>query len=139
MRGRHLVTGLPSEVQLHTEEVREALRPPLQAILLAIIETLEETPPELAADIARHGIVLAGGGTLLRGLADLITTETQISTTLVESALTCVATGSGLALEHFDRLAGSASGRRGRTGRSLATLARASAQLHGPAQVAQDD
>ncbi len=118
VRGRHLVTGLPTEVQLRTEEVREALRQPLRAILLAIMQTLEETPPELASDIAKHGIVLAGGGTLLRGLADLVKDETEISTTVVESALTCVATGSGLALEHFDRLTGSATGKRGRASRS---------------------
>jgi rod shape-determining protein MreB len=114
VRGRHLLTGLPSEVQLRSEEVHEALRAPLQQILSAVTETLEQTPPELASDIARHGILLAGGGTLLRGLADLVQAETEIATHVIESALTCVAVGSGVALEHYDRLTGSAVGRRGR-------------------------
>ena len=70
VRGRHLLTGLPTAIQLHSEEVREAINPPLQEILRAIRDMLEETPPELASDIARDGILLAGGGTLdprLRG------------------------------------------------------------------------
>ena len=118
VRGRHVITGLPSEVQLHSEEVRQALRAPLRDILLAITQTLEQTPPELASDIARHGILLAGGGTLLRGLADLVETETGICTTVVESALTCVAIGSGLALEHYDQLNGTTTARRARAGRA---------------------
>ena len=121
VRGRHVITGLPSEVELHSEEVRDALRAPLREILLAIHETLEQTPPELASDIARDGILLAGGGTLLRGLASLIETETQISTTVAADALTCVAVGSGLALEHYDRLAGGGAGRRARRSRSPTT------------------
>ncbi len=121
VRGRHILTGLPSEVVLHSEEVREALRGPLREILAAITETLEQTPPELASDIDRHGILLAGGGTLLRGLAELVEAETEITTTVIDSALTCVAVGSGLALEHYDRLAGTATGRRGRGSRSTTT------------------
>jgi rod shape-determining protein MreB len=121
VRGRHLLTGLPSELQLHSEEVREALHGPLNQILGAISETLEQTPPELASDIARHGILLAGGGTLLRGLAGLVQTETQIATTVIDTALTCVAVGSGLALEHYDELAGRAVGRRGRASRRTTT------------------
>ncbi len=107
VRGRHLITGLPHEVQLHSEEVREALRAPLREILQAITDTLEQTPPELGSDIAQHGILLAGGGTLLRGLADLLESETEIATTVIDSALTCVAVGSGLALEHYDHLTAS--------------------------------
>jgi len=114
VRGRHLITGLPTEVQLHSEEVREALAPSLQAIVLAITETLEQTPPELCSDIARQGILLAGGGTLLRGLDELIEAETGMPTSVTESPLTCVAVGSGQALEHYDQLNGSAAGRRGR-------------------------
>jgi rod shape-determining protein MreB len=121
VRGRHVITGLPSEVELHSEEVRDALRGPLREILLAIHETLEQTPPELASDIARDGILLAGGGTLLRGLASLIETETEIATTVARDALTCVAVGSGLALEHYDRLAGGVAGRRARRSRSPTT------------------
>ncbi len=118
VRGRHLVTGLPSEVQLNSAEVREAIRAPIQEILLAIKETLEETPPELAGDISQEGILLAGGGTLLRGLAGLVEAETGMPTTVCESPLTCVVIGSGQALEHYDQLAGSATGRRGRAGGS---------------------
>jgi rod shape-determining protein MreB len=118
VRGRHLVTGLPCEVQLHSEEVRDAIRAPLREIMLAITETLEITPPELAGDIAREGIVLAGGGTLLRGLEGLVEEETGMPTHVTESPLTCVAVGSGQALEHYDQLAGSATGRRGRAFRS---------------------
>ena len=114
VRGRHLITGLPTEVQLHSEEVREAIAPSLRAIVRAITETLEQTPPELCSDIARQGILLAGGGTLLRGLDKLIDTETGMPTNVTESPLTCVAVGSGRALEHYDQLAGSATGRRGR-------------------------
>ncbi|HEU0318407.1 MAG TPA: rod shape-determining protein [Solirubrobacteraceae bacterium] len=118
VRGRHLVTGLPSEVQLNSAEVREAIRAPIQEILLAIKETLEETPPELAGDISQEGILLAGGGTLLRGLAGLVEAETGMPTTVCESPLTCVVIGSGQALEHYDQLTGSATGRRGRAGGS---------------------
>ncbi|MEA2274767.1 MAG: rod shape-determining protein MreB [Solirubrobacteraceae bacterium] len=114
VRGRHLITGLPTEIQLHSAEVREAIAPSLRAIVLAITETLEQTPPELCSDIAREGILLAGGGTLLRGLAELVEAQTGMPTYLTESPLTCVAVGSGHALEHYDQLAGSASGRRGR-------------------------
>jgi rod shape-determining protein MreB len=114
VRGRHLLTGLPSEVQLAAAEVREAISPPLQEILAAIKETLEETPPELAGDISQEGILLAGGGTLLRGLAGLVEAETGMPTTVTESPLTCVVLGSGQALEHYDQLVGSATGRRGR-------------------------
>jgi rod shape-determining protein MreB len=114
VRGRHLGTGLPTEVQLHSEEVREALGAPLREILLAITETLEETPPELAGDISREGILLAGGCTLMRGLAGLVEAETQMPAIVTESPLTCVVLGSGQALEHYDALGGSATGRRGR-------------------------
>jgi rod shape-determining protein MreB len=109
VRGRHLVTGLPTAVVLRSEEVRDAIRLPLSEILQAIRDTLEQTPPELASDIARDGILLAGGGTLIRGFAELVAEETGMPVHLAESPLTCVAFGSGQALDHFDRL--SASGR----------------------------
>ncbi len=104
VRGRHLITGLPTAIQLRTEEVREAIRLPLQEILRAIRDTLEQTPPELASDIAREGILLAGGGTLVRGFSDLVALETGMPVYLAESPLTCVAVGSGEALAHFDEL-----------------------------------
>jgi rod shape-determining protein MreB len=104
VRGRHLITGLPTAIQLHSEEVREAIRIPVQEILQAIRDTLEETPPELASDIARDGILLAGGGTLVRGFAELVAHETGMPVFSADSPLTCVATGSGQALAHFDAL-----------------------------------
>jgi rod shape-determining protein MreB len=104
VRGRHLLTGLPTEIQLNGAEVRQAIRAPMEEILRAITETLEDTPPELAGDIAREGILLAGGGTLLRGLPELVTDRTGMAVTLAESPLTCVAIGSGQALEHFDQI-----------------------------------
>jgi rod shape-determining protein MreB len=104
VRGRHLVTGLPTRVQLRSEEVRVAISTPLQEILQAVRDTLEETPPELASDIARDGILLAGGGTLLRGLPELVAAETGMPVYRADSPLTCVAVGSGQALDHFDHL-----------------------------------
>ena len=104
VRGRHLLTGLPTAIQLSSGEVRGAIRPPLNEILQAIRDTLEETPPELASDIARDGILLAGGGTLVRGFADLVADETGMPVFSAESPLTCVAYGSGQALDHLDKL-----------------------------------
>jgi rod shape-determining protein MreB and related proteins len=112
VRGRHLITGLPTQIQLRSEEVREAIRGPLREIIDAIKDTLEQTPPELTGDIARDGILLAGGGTLLRGLPELVAAETGIPVFLARSPLTCVVSGSGQALDHFDQL--SRSGRAGR-------------------------
>jgi rod shape-determining protein MreB and related proteins len=105
VRGRHLLTGLPTGVPLSSAEVRAAIRPVLSEILQAIRDTLEETPPELAADIARDGILLAGGGTLVRGFADLVAGETGMPVRCADSPLTCVVYGSGQALAHLDKLA----------------------------------
>jgi rod shape-determining protein MreB and related proteins len=104
VRGRHLITGLPTAVPLRSEEVRDAIRSPVHEILQAIKDTLEQTPPELASDIARDGILLAGGGTLIRGLPELVAAETGMPVFRAESPLTCVAFGSGQALDHFDQL-----------------------------------
>jgi rod shape-determining protein MreB len=112
VRGRHLITGLPTAVALRSEEVRIAIKSPLQEILQAIRDTLEDTPPELASDIARDGILLAGGGTLIRGFADLVSRETGMPVFSAESPLTCVATGSGRALDHLDMLTSAGRGRR---------------------------
>ncbi|MGH2867005.1 MAG: rod shape-determining protein [Solirubrobacteraceae bacterium] len=105
VRGRHLVTGLPTAVQLRTEEIRSAIAGPLREILQAIRDTLEQTPPELSSDIARDGILLAGGGTLIRGFDELVAAETGMPVYRTESPLTCVAVGSGQALDHLDALA----------------------------------
>jgi rod shape-determining protein MreB and related proteins len=104
VRGRHLVTGLPTAVQLRSEEVRSAISGPLREILQAIRDTLEQTPPELSSDIARDGILLAGGGTLVRGFDELVALETGMPVYRAESPLTCVAVGSGQALAHLDQL-----------------------------------
>jgi rod shape-determining protein MreB and related proteins len=104
VRGRHMVTGLPTAVQLHSEEVRGAIASPLREILQAIRDTLEQTPPELSSDIARDGILLAGGGTLIRGFPELVAAETGMPVYRTESPLTCVAVGSGQALAHLDQL-----------------------------------
>jgi rod shape-determining protein MreB len=102
IRGRDMVSGLPKTVVLTSEELRVAIEEPLSQIVDAIKATLDRTPPELASDIMDRGIVLAGGGALLQGLADRIRDETQIPTHLAESPLTCVAVGSGRSLEEFD-------------------------------------
>jgi rod shape-determining protein MreB len=108
VKGRHLLTGLPTSIELRSEEVREALR----QILQAIHDTLEETPPELASDLGRDGILLVGGGTLIRGFPELVSRETGMPVARAEAPLTCVAFGSGAALDHFDELTQAA--RRGR-------------------------
>ncbi len=108
IRGRDLLSGLPRELYLGSVEVRQAIEAPLADILAAIHDTLEETPPELAADIATQGIVLAGGGALLRGFADRIHRETGMPVRIADQPLTCVASGAGQSLEELDAL-----GRRG--------------------------
>ena len=91
-------------MKLSSSEIREALADPVQQIVDAVKETLERTPPELAADIAVNGIMLAGGGVLLQGFAERLNDETGMPTRLADDPLTCVAVGSGMALEEFDAL-----------------------------------
>jgi rod shape-determining protein MreB len=105
VRGRHLVTGLPTSINVSSAEVRSAVMPAVREIIQAIRDTLEQTPPELSSDIARDGILLAGGGTLLQGFAELVGAETGMPVHSAESPLTCVAYGSGQALAHLDTLA----------------------------------
>jgi rod shape-determining protein MreB len=104
VRGRDLVSGLPREVALTSEEVRRAIASPLDDIMGAVQETLEETPPELAADITIHGILLAGGGALLRGFDDRVRAETGMPVHIADDPLTCVAIGAGLSLEELDSM-----------------------------------
>ena len=104
IKGRNLVDGLPKNITVHSEEVREALEESLQKITDAIKETLERTPPELSADIIDHGIMLTGGGALLRGLDQLINRETGIDVHVAENPLDCVAMGAGAVLDHLDIL-----------------------------------
>jgi rod shape-determining protein MreB len=104
VRGRHLVTGLPTAISLRSSEVRQAIDLPLREILQAIRDTLEQTPPELSSDIARDGILLAGGGTMVHGFDQLVAQETGMPVYRADSPLTCVAVGSGQALDHLDQL-----------------------------------
>jgi rod shape-determining protein MreB len=104
IKGRDLISGLPKTVQITQRQIREALREPIAAIIDAIKTTLEKTPPELAADIMDKGIMLAGGGALLKGLDLLINYETHMPVHIAESPLDCVALGAGKALEFFDRI-----------------------------------
>ena len=99
VRGRNLVTGLPKTVRVSSEETEEALREPTSQIVDAIHSVLEKTPPELAADIADRGIVLTGGGALLRGLEDLITAKTGINAMTADDPMTAVAIGTGRYVE----------------------------------------
>lgn len=99
VRGRNLVTGLPKTIEVSSEETEEALREPTLQIVEAIHSVLEKTPPELAADVADRGIVLTGGGALLRGLEELIEERTGINTMTAEEATTCVAIGTGKFVE----------------------------------------
>ncbi|HEY8417927.1 MAG TPA: rod shape-determining protein [Limnochordales bacterium] len=106
VRGRDTVTGLPRAVQLSAVQVYEALQEPVQAIINTIRSVLEKTPPELAADIISRGIVLTGGGALLKGMPELIRMETRLEATVADDPLTCVARGTGRLLEEIHRLPG---------------------------------
>ncbi|MEM1367244.1 MAG: rod shape-determining protein [Cyanobacteria bacterium P01_H01_bin.15] len=104
VRGLHLLSGLPRTVTIKGGEIRESMSEPLAAIVEAVKRTLEHTPPELAADIIDRGIMLAGGGALLRGLGTLLTHETGIVTHVAADPLICVVLGTGQALENFKQL-----------------------------------
>lgn len=99
VRGRDLLTGLPRTINISSREVLEALTEPISGIVDAVKMTLERTPPELAADILDKGIVLAGGGSLLKGIDRLLNEETGMPVQRAEDPLTCVARGTGIALE----------------------------------------
>ncbi len=104
MRGRNLVTGLPEEILVSDEDIRRALEKSVRQILTEIKTAVEETPPELLADIMASGIQLSGGGSLLKGLDTLIQKETRIPTKLIEDPMTAVVRGAGLVLENLDEL-----------------------------------
>jgi len=103
-RGRDLVSGLPKEITVTSEEIRVAMQRSVKSIVTAIKNTIEETPPELTADLVNRNIYLAGGGALLKGLDDLIAHETKLSVKIVDDPLTAVARGCGFVLEHLDEL-----------------------------------
>ena len=104
MRGRDLVSGLPHQVMINDEQVRQALYKSTTIIVDAVKSTIEETPPELVADIMERGIVLAGGGALLKGLDVLISQATQTKVYIADDPLTCVARGTGVVLEDLETL-----------------------------------
>lgn len=104
IKGRNLMNGLPENITVTSEEIREALAEPLSHVVEAVKTTLEKTPPELAADIIDQGIMLAGGGALLKGLDLLINHETGMPVKIAESPLDCVADGAGAVLENIEKL-----------------------------------
>jgi len=104
VKGRDLVAGLPKTVTIASEEIREALQEPLRAILEIAKVSLERTPPELAADLIDHGIVMAGGGSLLRGLDKLLSEETGLPVHIADDPLTAVARGTGKVLDEIHYL-----------------------------------
>jgi rod shape-determining protein MreB len=111
VRGLHLLSGLPRTVTIKGPEIRESMVEPLAVIIEAVRRTLERTPPELAADIIDRGIMLAGGGALLKGLDTLISHETGIVTHIAADPLCCVVLGTGRVLENFKQLERVFSGR----------------------------
>ncbi|MBU3934728.1 rod shape-determining protein [Patescibacteria group bacterium] len=104
MRGRNMVTGLPEEVVVFSDDIQRAMEKSVKQIVTSVKTTIEETPPELLADVMTSGVYLAGGGSLLRGLDVLIAKETKIVCKIVEDPLTAVARGAGMALENIEVL-----------------------------------
>jgi len=104
MRGRDLITGLPKEVVVDDKDIRKALSRSIKTLVIAIKSAIEETPPELVADIMERGIILVGGGSLLRGLDQLVAEETEMPTKVTEDPLTAVVRGTGVVLEDIDAL-----------------------------------
>ena len=104
VRGRDLVSGLPKELAVTSEEIRTAIYRSVKSIVTAIKNTIEETPPELTADLVNRHIFLAGGGALLKGFDELIAHETKLEVKIVDDPLTAVARGCGFVLEHLDEL-----------------------------------
>ncbi len=103
VRGRNLAEGIPKQLTLKSNQIQEALSEPLAQITAAVKNALEQSPPELASDIAERGIVLTGGGALLKGLDELLAAETGLPVLIADDPLTCVARGGGRALELIDR------------------------------------
>ncbi|MFA5993802.1 MAG: rod shape-determining protein [Parcubacteria group bacterium] len=104
IRGRDLVTGLPKEIIINDEQVREALSRSIRIIVNNVKSTIEETPPELLADIMQRGIILAGGGSLIRGLDILVANQTDMPVRMMEDPLTAVVRGTGIVLEDLESL-----------------------------------
>ncbi len=103
VRGRNLAEGVPRSFTLNSDEILEALVDPLSSIVQAVKSGLEKTPPELASDIAESGIVLTGGGALLRDIDKLLSEETGLPVIIADDPLTCVARGGGKAMDLMDQ------------------------------------
>jgi rod shape-determining protein MreB len=101
--GRDVMAMMPRRVTVSSEEIREAMKGPFESIVGAIKETLEQTPPELAADLTERGVTLAGGGSLIRGIDRAIRKEIDVPVRVAEDPLTCVARGAGLIIENLDK------------------------------------
>ena len=106
IRGRDLITGLPKTITIYSSEMMEALQEPAMMIIDAVHSVLERTPPELAADISDKGIYMTGGGCLVDGLDKLLAEKTGINVMIAEDAISCVAIGTGKALDNLDSLEG---------------------------------
>jgi len=104
LRGRNLITGLPQAIEVSSVEVREAISGSVNLIVDAVKDTLDETPPELVADLMEQGVALAGGVGQLQGLAERLTDETRMNVYVADDPMTCVARGAGLVLEDLDSL-----------------------------------
>ena len=104
IRGRDLVSGLPKTLNIKASEIRDALHEPVYKIIDAVKGTLEKTPPELAADVMDHGIMMTGGGALLTNLDKLLSKETGMPVLVSEEALSCVGEGTGKSLENIELL-----------------------------------
>ena len=102
VRGRDLLTGLPQTIQVSAVDIAEAIKEVVDGIVSAVRETLEETPPEISADVIDHGIVLTGGGALLRNISDAIADETEVPVFVANDPLDCVALGTGESIKHID-------------------------------------
>ncbi|MDR3256496.1 MAG: rod shape-determining protein [Endomicrobium sp.] len=104
VKGRDLLTGLPKTVNITSEEVRVSLSEPVRKIIEVVKNVLEETPPELAADLVDRGIILSGGGSLIKGLPELLSQETELPVNRADDPITCVARGTGAYLEVLDNI-----------------------------------
>ena len=104
VKGRDLISGIPKTIEINSEEIREAIAEPVSMIVEAIKDALENAPPELAGDIVDRGIVLTGGGALLKNLDILVREETGLPVTVADDPLSAVARGAGMALDQLDVL-----------------------------------
>lgn len=104
IKGRDAISGLPRILEMDSVEIRECLQEPINQVLEVVRSTLDQTPPELAADIVERGIVMTGGGSLLKGLSTFLSKETGVPVLLAENPLTCVVVGAGRFLEELDKM-----------------------------------